>query len=310
MDVQQQRRERKNNMKISEYNNRISQKFSKEDLTCIEYKSIKLPVKIRCNKCNNVYFFKKGESPLKKEKQTMCKKCTLTPQKVKTKNKVEYWYNTQGKKDFILLEINGYDYVKLQCRNCGEIRERGFHDILRGRGCSCLAKNTLISQEEFENEVRELFNGEYKVVGKYLGRHKKVLMKHSCGFIWGTTPSNLLAGKGCPKCAKKVSKGESEIARLLKENGVEFRTEEPITINGKNLWFDFYIPSLETYIEYNGIQHYKPVKFFGGEDQLRVQQYNDSLKRDFCEKEGKNLLVIRYDEDISLNVQRLLCSSK
>lgn len=81
-------------------------------------------------------------------------------------------------------------------------------------------------------------------------------------------------------------------------------------MNGKKLWFDFYIPSLETYIEYNGIQYYRPVKFFGGEDQLRAQQYNDSLKRDFCEKEGKNLLVIRYDEDISLNVQRLLCSPK
>ena len=71
MDAQQQRRERKNNMKISEYNDRISQKFPKEDLTCIEYKSMKLPVKIRCDKCKNVYFFKKGESPLKKEKQTI-----------------------------------------------------------------------------------------------------------------------------------------------------------------------------------------------------------------------------------------------
>lgn len=297
-------------MKISEYNDRISQKFTKEDLTCIEYKSMKLPVKIRCNKCNNAYFFKKGESPLKKEKQTMCKKCTLTPQRAKTKSKVEHWYNTQGKKDFLLLEINGYDYIKLQCKNCGEIRERSLSDVLRGKGCGCLAKNTLIPQKEFEKEVRELFNGEYEVIGKYLGRHKKVLIKHSCNFIWGITPSNLLMGKGCPKCFKKASKGEYEIEKLLRENGIEFVREKPMSTEGKTLYFDFYIPSLETYIEYNGIQHYKPVKFFGGEDQLRVQQYNDSLKKDFCEKEGKNLLVIRYDEDISLNVQRLLCSPK
>ena len=297
-------------MKISEYNDRISQKFTKEDLICIEYKSMKLPVKIKCNKCNNVYFFKKGESPLKKEKQTMCNKCTLTPQRVKTKNRVEHWYNTQGKKDFLLLEINGYDYVKLQCKNCGEIRERSLSDVLRGKGCGCLAKNTLVPQEEFEKEVRELFNGEYEVIGKYLGRHKKVLIKHSCNFIWGITPSNLLMGKGCPKCFRKASKGELEIEKLLRENGIQFTKEAPISTEGKTLYFDFYIPSLETYIEYNGIQHYKPIKFFGGEDQLRVQQYNDSLKRDFCEREGKSLLVIRYDEDISLNVQRLLCSPK
>lgn len=308
MDAQQQRREGK--MKISEYNDRISQKFTKEDLICIEYKSMKLPVKIKCNKCNNVYFFKKGESPLKKEKQTMCNKCTLTPQRVKTKNRVEHWYNTQGKKDFLLLEINGYDYVKLQCKNCGEIRERSLSDVLRGKGCGCLAKNTLVPQEEFEKEVRELFNGEYEVIGKYLGRHKKVLIKHSCNFIWGITPSNLLMGKGCPKCFRKASKGELEIEKLLRENGIQFTKEAPISTEGKTLYFDFYIPSLETYIEYNGIQHYKPIKFFGGEDQLRVQQYNDSLKRDFCEREGKSLLVIRYDEDISLNVQRLLCSPK
>ena len=240
----------------------------------------------------------------------MCKKCTLTPQRVKTKSKVEHWYNTQGKKDFLLLEINGYDYIKLQCKNCGEIRERSLSDVLRGKGCSCLAKNTLIPQEEFEKEVRELFNGEYEVIGKYLGRHKKVLIKHSCNFIWGITPSNLLMGKGCPKCFKKASKGEHEIEKLLRENGIEFVREKPMSTKGKTLYFDFYIPSLETYIEYNGVQHYKPVKFFGGEDQLRVQQYNDSLKKDFCGKEGKNLLVIRYDEDISLNVQRLLCSPK
>jgi hypothetical protein len=34
-------------------------------------------------------------------------------------------------------------------------------------------------------------------------------MKHNfCGFIWEVKPSNLENGKGCPKCNRKISKGE------------------------------------------------------------------------------------------------------
>ena len=37
----------------------------------------------------------------------------------------------------------------------------------------------------------------------------------------------------------------------------------------------FYLPSFNLLIEYNGIQHYEPVDFFGGEEQLIKQKEID-----------------------------------
>lgn len=66
-------------------------------------------------------------------------------------------------------------------------------------------------------------------------------------------------------------------------------------IDGHSLRVDFYLPLYDLYVEYNGIQHYKPVEHFGGEKQLEKQQYYDSLKK---KKLGNKLVIIRYDEDI------------
>ena len=41
---------------------------------------------------------------------------------------------------------------------------------------------------------------------------------------------------------------------------------------------DIYIPSLSLGIEYQGIQHYKPIEHFGGEKHFEYQQTNDKKK--------------------------------
>ena len=66
--------------------------------------------------------------------------------------------------------------------------------------------------------------------------------------------------------------------------------------------FDFAIfddeGHLECLLEFNGIQHYKPVKHFGGEKGFRHQQYNDNLKRQYCLKNNYKLITIPwFDED-------------
>ena len=45
---------------------------------------------------------------------------------------------------------------------------------------------------------------------------------------------------------------------------------------------DLYIPSIRTAVEYQGIQHYLPVEFFGGEEALSQRQELDERKRQLC----------------------------
>lgn len=73
---------------------------------------------------------------------------------------------------------------------------------------------------------------------------------------------------------------------------------------------DLYIPSLKTAIEYQGIQHYSPVSFFGGDDALQQRQELDLRKKDLCERNGVRLIEWPYSlEPTPENVQQRLSGS-
>lgn len=62
---------------------------------------------------------------------------------------------------------------------------------------------------------------------------------------------------------------------------------------------DVYIPSIRTAFEYQGVQHYKPVDFFGGEEKFKRQQFLDNLKKSKCKINEITLIVWDYDEEIT-----------
>lgn len=62
---------------------------------------------------------------------------------------------------------------------------------------------------------------------------------------------------------------------------------------------DIYIPSLRIGIEYQGIQHYKAVSLFGGEEGLFHRKQLDEIKRKLCLDNNVKLIYWRYDEKIS-----------
>ena len=59
---------------------------------------------------------------------------------------------------------------------------------------------------------------------------------------------------------------------------------------------DLYIPSLRTAIEYQGIQHYLPVDFFGGEEALSLRQELDRQKRQLCGENQVTLIEWAYSD--------------
>ena len=72
---------------------------------------------------------------------------------------------------------------------------------------------------------------------------------------------------------------------------------------------DLYIPHLKTAIEYQGIQHFHPVDFFGGEEALLQRQELDRQKRLLCEENGVRLVEWPYlTEPTDENVRVVLGS--
>ena len=70
---------------------------------------------------------------------------------------------------------------------------------------------------------------------------------------------------------------------------------------------DLYIPSLRAGIEYQGIQHYHPVEFFGGEEALARRQELDRQKKELCMQNNVRLIEWPYDlEPTVKNVKKML----
>jgi hypothetical protein len=119
---------------------------------------------------------------------------------------------------------------------------------------------------------------DYTLLEDYNGVDTKVLFQHNCGFIWKTTPHNIISGTGCPKCVHKKSKGEKKIIDFLTKNNISFEAEKKFSWS-ENKRYDFFLPQYNLVIEYMGIQHYKNIKFYG-KFQLDEIQNNDKYKKE------------------------------
>ena len=71
---------------------------------------------------------------------------------------------------------------------------------------------------------------------------------------------------GCSICRESI--GENTIRLILEELNIKFIREYKIP--GFQYRYDFYIPSKNLLIEYDGIQHFKPIGIFGGEDSFKI----------------------------------------
>lgn len=126
---------------------------------------------------------------------------------------------------------------------------------------------------------------------------------NECNYEWETQIYNRNhAGTGCPSCSN--SKLETLIEEFCKHNGLKYKQQFTFNSCKSNkkykLRFDFAILNksnqLISLIEANGIQHYEPVDFFGGEDKFILQQKNDNIKMEYCNTNKIPLLIIPYWE--------------
>lgn len=72
----------------------------------------------------------------------------------------------------------------------------------------------------------------------------------------------------------------------------------------EHLELDIYIKDLEIGIEYQGIQHFKPVKHWGGKEALEKTKARDKRKRELCKTNGIKLVYVYYYDDLSEDLVR------
>lgn len=110
-------------------------------------------------------------------------------------------------------------------------------------------------------------------------------------------------GKKIRTPKKLSSKGERIVASTLEKHGIAYEAQYRFHC----LHTDFAIRkgSRLYFIEYDGAQHFRPVKKFGGVRSFIVQYIHDWLFNVQCKDEGIKLLRIRYDIPYS-NIEEMI----
>lgn len=252
----------------------ISLHGDKYDYTKAEYISQYIPVTIICP--NHGEFLQIPKSHMN---GSGCRKCSHDDNKERYTGakKVHRLDNETIIKRLKDIHIN-YNYDKcyiegtrdnaiiknIICSTHGPFDKRLSNHLRQKQGCNKCGSNKsnigeFIKRSNIVHQNKYIYSK-----SNYINDKTKIQIECPTHGTFNQSPSKHLSGQGCPECYSLiVSKGESFIKNFLYINNIEFEYQK--TLPGTKLKFDFYIPKKNMYIEYDGIQHFKPRLRFGGE---------------------------------------------
>lgn len=286
------------------------------DLPIEDYINGHTKIKHRCKKCNNIY----SQTPAHHLEGRGCKKCAIEYTASLTRvSKTKREYKIYCKKHGYDLPLSGFtkisDYIKFKCNKCGKIYTQRVYS--HNSGCSCQIcankknnsyRNSLETRKSHEQYIQECKQkGLDLPIEDYVKGNIKIKHKCSnCGFLYEQEPTVHLQGHGCPICLESL--GERFIRNYLDKQHINYIPQKTFKNlkDKKLLSYDFYLPDYKTLIEYQGIQHYEPKEYFGGEEKFSKQQYHDKLKREYAKDNGYKLLELHYSLDSQDKVNRYL----
>ena len=281
---------------------------NKYDYSLVDIKNSTSKVKIICKK-HGVF----EQTPSKHYGGSGCSLCGGTNKS----NSIDFI------KKSILKHDNLYDYslvnyignknkVKIICKEHGVFSQIPSNH-LKGIGCSkCSGK--FMDKELFISIANDKHNFKYNY-DKLIYINHKTNVEITClehGDFIKNPSSHIKRGSGCPKCKKSMSKGEIVIENFLINNKIEYKKQFKFSDlkHKTELKFDFAIfkdNKLSNLIEYNGEQHYK----FRGQFGMSLEDFNlglekDKKKIDYCINKNINITIIKYDDNIDIELSKLL----
>lgn len=267
-------------------------------------------VQIKCNKCKEIFEMTPANHTHKTKPQG-CRECygnkkwnsekfILIAQKKHSVMTPLYDYS---KANFISLS----KHVLIICKTHGEFKQRPQKHI-NGQGCPKCAvefvskKNRLTKEQFIEKSV--LVHGDIYDYSEVFYENNSTHVVINCLYHgpFKQIPSSHLGGSGCPKC--KMSHGEQKISNYLEKKNIKYERQYKINTKGiKNRYqydFMFIHNNTKFLVEFNGEQHYKPVKWNKGDDNSEYRfkeiQKRDNIKKKLALTNSYQLIIIRHDD--------------
>lgn len=238
--------------------------------------------------------------------------------KLKAKNTIKYNITTEKFQNklnikfpnkFTILNdyINHNKNIEVKCNTCNHIWISKPTYLIKGYGCiRCgnieKGKKHRKSHKEFSEEIKIIYGDKISLLENYKKSKDRIKVKcNKCNHEWNPISHRLLY-RGCPKC--NFSKGELLISNILNELKVNFKEqyifEDLKTDKNSLVRFDFVIfdnfNKIRYIIEYDGLQHFKEIKKWGGKKKLLRQQEIDKIKDNYCKNNNISIIRIPYTD--------------
>lgn len=194
---------------------------------------------------------------------------------------------------------NNKDKIRIICPEHGEFYQK-IVDHLKF-GCKKCSRK-FMDLQLFINTANKIHNNKYDYsLIDYRNNHTKVKIICKKHGIFEQRPNDHLMKRGCPHCNE--SQGELKIAEYLDNNSILYERQKTFIDckNIKKLPFDFFLPDFNICIEYDGIQHFKSIKRWGGDISFLNRIKIDKIKTNYCKDNNLKLIRIRYDEEDFIN---------
>lgn len=294
----------------------INIKNNKIEILDKEYINTKTKMSCRCSKCGNEFIASYSDI-MNSSKINGCVKCEKkknTPKKCKSTDEYKKDVFNVHKDNIIVLGeyTKSYNKIKVKCNTCEHEWETEATAILKGYGCSKCGheknrKSTVKNITWLKEKIFDVHGDRIEIIdGVYYNINSVFKMKcNICEHEWSVT-ANSLKTRGCPCC--NISKGELKIKKYLDILNIKYIQQYIITQKtpkGGTTSFDFFIEDLNTAIEYDGKQHFEPIKYWGGLKKFNDQKETDIFKKDYCIKNGIRLIRIPYYEFDNINEENL-----
>lgn len=277
---------------------------SKYDYSMVDYKKAKVKVKIICpihgifEQIPNSHLGGSG-CPICGDERTASSK-RMSQKEFINRVKGIYPQYDYSKVNY----INARTKISLICPEHGEFQISPNFIFSKIRPCPKCSKmevhKILIKKttEQFIRDARKIHGDKYDYsLVDYNGTHEKVKIICPIHGVFEQVAKAHLKGNNCPRC--HISHGEERILMWLNNHGYvvnqDYITQKHFKELGRRS-YDFYIPSKNLLIEYNGKQHYQLSLYNYSPRKLKLQRHSDWLKRKFARDNRIELLTIPYTE--------------
>lgn len=296
-----------------EFKQEVYELVGNEYIFIDNYQGAKIKVRVKHNKCKHIYsvapsnFLDGQRCPYCAKLSRRCK-LAKTLAKTDEQFKKEVYELVGNEYTFLDAYVNNKTKLKVKHNKCGRIYKVAPHDFFKGGRChTCSSKAQRKANTQFKQEVYDLVGNEYEFLDTYVNARTKLRVKHiECNNTYKVKPDSFLHGSRCPYCSSP--KGELIISKILNKLSIPYEPQKTFDdLKDKDcLSYDFFIPSQNILIEYQGLQHYKPIDYFGGYATFKKQRRHDKLKAEYAKLHNYSLISIPYTEDTSFKIKKYL----